>query len=176
MLGATVTVSSSRQGTTSYNAFVRYIINQFKTSDEFNTTGLLSKGIRNNSVSLKVKEMLLENAESECIHMVEKLVKFFVDEKVRKRLRTWREEDAPDVTADDFELTKFLAKKRIKDKIMIEIRNWESQDGCLKNALERFQKLFVKKCLILNKEESDIQLILQGDSPDSAFNFEGWLF
>lgn len=119
---------------------------------------------------------MLEIANSKCNQMVKDLVKFFKDKNVQKRLGTWREEDVPDLLADDFELTKFLANKKIKEKIKTEIKAWESENGCLKKAFEDFKQSFISECHILERQQSDIQFILEGNYLEKSINFEGLFF
>lgn len=118
--------------------------------------------------ALQLEKELLEEATSECTSIAEQLYEYLEDERVRERLQTWREEDAPDIIAGDYETTKNAAKELITNRLETEIWHWEKETRCVKKALERFTLLVTKESQYLHMQKDEIELRLKGGSSTDA--------
>lgn len=120
----------------------------------------------------------MEEAQHECNEMANHLYNFLQDENVREELRQWKNSEAPDIPADDFEVTKFEADELIMNKIKAKIRGWEESNGLIKKASDNLTELFKTECQILGQEAEEINLIIEGDPiDDPLFLRQGlWLW
>ena len=109
-----------------------------------------------------MKDQLLNNARSECQIMVEKLHAYLQSDDVKNRLLSWQEVDAPDIEADDFEVTKFKADGIIAERIMKLLKDWEEDNQLVKMASERLTRIFKEECQIISKDYTDVNVVIEG--------------
>lgn len=110
-----------------------------------------------------MKERLYEEAENECFNMSEEISSYFAKDEVQDRLCEWKENETPDIQADDFEVTKFEADELIMGKIKNEVRRWESGCGYVKQMCDRLTNLFKQECQLLERDAREVSLIIVGD-------------
>jgi hypothetical protein len=109
-----------------------------------------------------VKDGLINTARSECQMMVNKLHTYLQSDDVKNRILSWREEDAPDIEADDFEVAKFRADGVIVERILKLLRDWEEENKLVKLASERLTKMFKEECQIISKNYTDVNVVVEG--------------
>ncbi|XP_060590684.1 uncharacterized protein LOC132745735 isoform X2 [Ruditapes philippinarum] len=117
---------------------------------------------RLNADSNRVKDGLINTARSECQMMVNKLHTYLQSDDVKNRLLSWREEDAPDIEADDFEVAKFKADGVIVERILKFLKDWEEENKLVKLASERLTKMFKEECQIISKDYTDVNVVVEG--------------
>lgn len=111
---------------------------------------------------IQVKDGLLNAAKAECQFMVDKLLNYLQSDEVKDRLLSWREEDIPDIDADDFEATKFKGDTIIISRTVNLLKEWEEKNNLVKQASERLTKIFKKECQIISKDYSDVNVVIEG--------------
>ncbi|XP_045157887.1 dual serine/threonine and tyrosine protein kinase-like [Mercenaria mercenaria] len=117
---------------------------------------------RLNADSDRVKDGLLNTAKAECQQMVNKLHEYLQSGDVKERLLSWREDDAPDIEAEDFEVTKFKADGIIVGRILKMLKDWEEENKLVKVASERLTKMFKEECQIISKDYTDVNVVVEG--------------
>lgn len=121
---------------------------------------------------IQVHNGLLTSAKGECQLMANKLHDFLHTEDVKQRLLSWRVDDAPDIEAEDFEVTKFKGDTIITTRIMTMIKEWEEENNVVKEASNRFTEMFKRECQIISKDYIDLNVVIEGLSNEdlpSAF-------
>jgi len=124
----------------------------------------------------QVQEKLLETAKRECDEMAVQLFHYIKDKKngVEDDLKKWCNDEAPDIQADDFEVTKFEADELIMDKIKEKIRAWEQNHGKIKAASDNLTREFKNECQMLEQEAGEVTLMIEGDPiEDPMFFIQG---
>lgn len=107
---------------------------------------------------------MVKEAESNCSQMATDLFTFLEDKNVLEGFKTWQEEDAPDVIADDYEMTKAKASEMIVERIETEIRNWETQQDYVNKIYAHLTELLNEECFALDAKEDETKLILLGNA------------
>ncbi|XP_060601485.1 RGS domain-containing serine/threonine-protein kinase A-like [Ruditapes philippinarum] len=112
----------------------------------------------------QIRQQLIDIARKECHTVTQQLYCHLKKDNVISYLDTWTEEESPDVTDNDLDVTRFEAKDMILKKLLNVIQTWENDTRIVERATQQLTDLFNKECLVISQKCKEVSEILKGGS------------